>query len=120
MTPESNPPLSSFLPMFPSVTIRVSSVAAALFLLGAAALGQGYSPAEAPGKMKLPEGFSVKLVASEPLIRQPGAIVGDAVLAVSQPGRPGTGEGGSLLPDKVRQSARPAAEGAQGGRPADD
>ena len=60
--------------MFPSVSIRVSSVAAALFLFGAAAFGQGYSPAEAPGKMKLPEGFSAKLVASEPTIRQPVAI----------------------------------------------
>lgn len=60
--------------MFPSVTIRVSSVAAAFFLVGAAAFGQGYSPVEAPGKMKLPEGFAAKLVASEPLIRQPVAI----------------------------------------------
>src|ERR1051325_2742052 len=60
--------------MFPSVLLRVSSVAAALFLLGAVALGQGYAPAEAPGKMKLPEGFSANLVASEPLIRQPVAI----------------------------------------------
>ncbi len=61
--------------MLPSVSIRVSSVAAfALLSLGTAVLGQGYSPAEAPGKMKLPEGFSAKLVASEPLIRQPVAI----------------------------------------------
>jgi putative membrane-bound dehydrogenase-like protein len=62
--------------MFPSVSIRVSSVAAAFALLwlGEEACGQGYSPAEAPGKMKLPEGFSAKLVASEPLIRQPVAI----------------------------------------------
>src|SRR5687768_3442007 len=61
--------------MFPSVSIRVSSVAAfALLWLSSAAHGQGYSPAEAPGKMKLPDGFSAKLVASEPLIRQPVAI----------------------------------------------
>jgi putative membrane-bound dehydrogenase-like protein len=49
-------------------------VAACGFLLPVAVLAQGYSPAEAPGKMKLPEGFSAKLVASEPLIRQPVAI----------------------------------------------
>jgi putative membrane-bound dehydrogenase-like protein len=62
--------------MFPSVSLRVSSVAAAFALLwlGSEAFAQGYSPAEAPGKMKLPEGFSARLVASEPLIRQPVAI----------------------------------------------
>lgn len=36
-----------------------------------AILAQGYPPAEAAGKMQTPEGFSVKLVASEPEIRQP-------------------------------------------------
>ncbi|MGI8981696.1 MAG: PVC-type heme-binding CxxCH protein [Pirellulaceae bacterium] len=45
-----------------------------LLLIQSGAFGQGYSPTEAPGKMKLPEGFSAKLVASEPLIRQPVAI----------------------------------------------
>ncbi|MCE9527432.1 MAG: c-type cytochrome [Planctomycetales bacterium] len=49
-------------------------VAAACLLVPSALFAQGYSPAEAPGKMKLPEGFSAKLVASEPLIRQPVAI----------------------------------------------
>lgn len=33
--------------------------------------GQGYPPSEAVGKMKVAEGFRVKLVASEPEIRQP-------------------------------------------------
>ncbi len=60
--------------MLSAVYLRVSTVAAALSLLGAAAFGQGYSPAEASGKMKLPEGFSAKLVVSEPLIRQPVAV----------------------------------------------
>src|SRR2546423_5367986 len=49
-------------------------VAAACLLVPSTVLAQGYSPAEAPGKMKLPEGFSARLVASEPLIRQPVAI----------------------------------------------
>ncbi len=49
-------------------------VIAACLSVPSTVLAQGYSPAEAPGKMKLPEGFSAKLVASEPLIRQPVAI----------------------------------------------
>ncbi|MFN0016946.1 MAG: PVC-type heme-binding CxxCH protein [Pirellulaceae bacterium] len=49
-------------------------VAAACLLVPSMLLAQGYPPAEAPGKMKLPEGFSARLVASEPLIRQPVAI----------------------------------------------
>ena len=68
-------PVSDNLPMFASVSFRVSSVApSAVLWLAATAFGQGYSPAEAPGKMKLPEGFSARLVVSEPLIRQPVAI----------------------------------------------
>ncbi|MBI3839866.1 MAG: c-type cytochrome [Planctomycetia bacterium] len=35
---------------------------------------QGYSPEEAPRRMKLPEGLEVQLVASEPMVRQPVAI----------------------------------------------
>ncbi len=37
----------------------------------AAALAQGYSPEDAVKRMKVPEGFKVELVASEPTIRQP-------------------------------------------------
>lgn len=55
-------------------SLSIKLVAIWLSLSPAAAFGQGYSPAEAPGKMKLPEGFSAKLVVSEPLIRQPVAI----------------------------------------------
>src|SRR5438105_6897396 len=40
----------------------------------AAVVGQGYSPNEAPRRMKVADGFQVKLVASEPLVRQPVAI----------------------------------------------
>src|SRR5262245_46159069 len=47
---------------------------AALLALAAPARPQGYSPAEAPRRMTVPAGFSVALVASEPLIRQPVAI----------------------------------------------
>jgi putative membrane-bound dehydrogenase-like protein len=35
---------------------------------------QGYSPAEAPGRMTVPQGLEVHLVASEPMVRQPVAI----------------------------------------------
>src|SRR5262245_32660468 len=35
---------------------------------------QGYPPADAAGKMTVPEGFEVKLVAAEPSVRQPVAI----------------------------------------------
>src|SRR5262245_5431789 len=34
-------------------------------------LGQGYTPQEAVKRMTVPDGFQVKLVASEPEIRQP-------------------------------------------------
>src|SRR5438105_3216030 len=40
----------------------------------AVVVGQGYSPDEAPRRMKVADGFQVKLVASEPLVRQPVAI----------------------------------------------
>src|SRR5215210_3885846 len=44
-------------------------------LLGAgAAWGQGYPPAEAARRMTVPDGLGVRLVASEPMIRQPVAI----------------------------------------------
>jgi putative membrane-bound dehydrogenase-like protein len=47
-----------------------------LFLLPPTALlrGQGFSPEDAVKRMKAPEGFSAKLVAAEPLVRQPVAI----------------------------------------------
>src|SRR5437588_9486177 len=37
-------------------------------------LGQGFPPAEAPRRMTLAKGFQVKLVAAEPLVRQPVCI----------------------------------------------
>jgi putative membrane-bound dehydrogenase-like protein len=49
----------------------------ALLLLTAAAAhgpGQGYAPEDAVARMKVPEGFTVRLVAAEPLVRQPVAI----------------------------------------------
>jgi len=51
----------------------------ALFLLTtvlapATAFAQGYSPDEAPARMTVAEGLRVRLVASEPLVRQPVAI----------------------------------------------
>src|SRR3954453_16046203 len=38
------------------------------------AAGQGYPPSQAAGKMTVPPGFKVQLVASEPEVRQPVAI----------------------------------------------
>src|SRR3954454_12293697 len=51
-------------------------VGMSLLALGLAALcrGQGYSPREAPRRMTVPDGFTVKLVAGEPLVRQPVGI----------------------------------------------
>src|SRR4051812_8663589 len=48
----------------------------ALILLAPAlpAFGQGYPPDRAAGKMTVPEGFMVRLVAAEPVVRQPVAI----------------------------------------------
>src|SRR5918993_1097980 len=40
----------------------------------AVACGQGHPPDQAAARMSLPDGFSVNLVAGEPLIRQPVAI----------------------------------------------
>src|SRR5262245_8004369 len=51
--------------MRPPLLLLVSTVAAA---------GQGYAPREAPGKMTVPSGFRVELVAAEPEVRQPVAI----------------------------------------------
>src|SRR5580765_6244852 len=47
-----------------------------LYLGGIAgwACAQGYSPAEAPGRMRVPEGLEVHLFAAEPMVRQPVAI----------------------------------------------
>jgi putative membrane-bound dehydrogenase-like protein len=42
-----------------------------LLLSAAAARGQGFSPEEALKRMKVADGFEVKLVAAEPMIRQP-------------------------------------------------
>ncbi|MFO0852226.1 MAG: PVC-type heme-binding CxxCH protein [Gemmataceae bacterium] len=45
--------------------------ALAPFLATSAAFGQGFSPQEAVKRMQLPPGFTARLVASEPMIRQP-------------------------------------------------
>jgi putative membrane-bound dehydrogenase-like protein len=44
---------------------------AAVWLSVSAALGQGYPPDQAVARMKVADGFRVKLVASEPQVRQP-------------------------------------------------
>jgi hypothetical protein len=48
--------------------------AVALALAPPPARGQGYGPDEAAGKMTVADGFAVKLVAAEPVVRQPVAI----------------------------------------------
>lgn len=45
-----------------------------MVLAASPAAGQGYSPDEAPRRMKVPDGLEVTLVAAEPLVRQPVAI----------------------------------------------
>jgi putative membrane-bound dehydrogenase-like protein len=49
---------------------RLSSLLA-LLLSPLPALGQGFSPEDAVKRMKLPPGFSVRVVAAEPMVRQP-------------------------------------------------
>jgi hypothetical protein len=45
-----------------------------LSAISTAAWAQGYKPDEAPGRMKVPAGLEVELVAAEPMVRQPVAI----------------------------------------------
>jgi len=53
---------------------RLSLAWLCLLSLQGFATGQGLSPEEAVRRMKLPDGFSVRCVASEPMIRQPVSI----------------------------------------------
>src|SRR5215203_2965974 len=46
----------------------------AVLTSAAVAAGQGHSPGQAAARMTVPDGFTVRLVASEPVIRQPVAI----------------------------------------------
>src|SRR5262249_40547586 len=55
--------------------VQPGSIAAALLFAAAASCwSQGHSPDQAAGKMTVPPGFTVSLVAAEPTIRQPVAI----------------------------------------------
>ena len=57
--------------------LRPARLLIVLFATGAlVAVGrpQGYRPSEAPGRMTVPPGFAVALIAAEPLVRQPVAI----------------------------------------------
>ena len=54
-------------------TRLITSIAFTI-LLASTASSQGFSPQEAAKRMKLPEGFSARCVASEPMIRQPVSI----------------------------------------------
>lgn len=54
--------------------VHLSPMILTLVLGAASAPGQGYSPESAVNKMTTAEGFTVKLVASEPLIRKPVAL----------------------------------------------
>src|SRR6266446_6480841 len=57
----------SFLPRLCVTIAIVASGRAAL-------LGQGFTPTEAPKRMSMADGFQVRLVAAEPLVRQPVCI----------------------------------------------
>src|SRR4051794_12454894 len=52
----------------------VSGPVLAAALLAAAARPQGYPPHESAGRMTVPPGFTVALVAAEPVVRQPVAV----------------------------------------------
>ena len=52
----------------------ITALGLALLLPQAAARAQGYAPDEAVRKMTVADGFAVRLVAAEPVVRQPVAI----------------------------------------------
>ena len=90
--------------------------------------GSGLSPEEAVKRMKLPEGFSARCVASraddppagEHQLRCAGPDVGAAVSAVPELRGPEAGQAGSVPADDLGQRARAAAARAEGARPAHD
>src|SRR5947209_19343380 len=55
---------------YPRIPLAIS----AAITFAAVVRGQGYPPDQAAQKMTVPDGFAVKLVAGEPLVRQPVAI----------------------------------------------
>src|SRR6478752_280386 len=67
---EDGGPLGAFMAREPRCPLAIAS----LLLLGSLGRGQGYSPDQAAGKMTVPDGFTVRLVAAEPVVRQPVAI----------------------------------------------
>jgi putative membrane-bound dehydrogenase-like protein len=60
------------------MTRRVAAVGLLVLLLSPSLHAQGLSPQEACRRMKVPPGFSVRCVASEPMIRQPVSISFDS------------------------------------------
>src|SRR5689334_21249591 len=52
----------------------ISALGLALLLPPGPACAQGYAPGEAVRKMTVADGFAVRLVAAEPVVRQPVAI----------------------------------------------
>jgi putative membrane-bound dehydrogenase-like protein len=54
--------------------LQAAALVIAVALVTASVHGQGFSPEEAPRRMTVAEGFQVKLVAAEPMVRQPVAI----------------------------------------------
>jgi putative membrane-bound dehydrogenase-like protein len=54
-----------------SSVVRLFVTVAAIFMTAAAVSAQGYSPEEAVKRMHLPDGFTIRCVAAEPMIRQP-------------------------------------------------
>lgn len=62
----------------PSALGRLAALGIAWAAFATAAPGQGFAPEVAPGKMTVADGFTVRLVAAEPMVRQPVAIEFDA------------------------------------------
>ena len=89
---------------------------------------QGFAPAEAARRMSVADGLEVRLVAAEPMIRQPVAIEFDdrgrlwVIQYLQYPNPAGLKrvEGRSLLADGLRPRARAAAARAAGRRPDHD
>src|SRR5262245_887469 len=65
------------VPMLRRCIVFIGTLLTPIAAVGPAA-AQGYSPNLAAAKMTVPDGFTVRLVAAEPLVRQPVAIDFDA------------------------------------------
>ena len=104
------------------LAVRCGIAVAALAASAPSASAQGFAPAEAAGRMSVAEGLEVRLVAAEPLIRQPVAIEFDdrgrlwviQYLQYPNPAELKRVAGRSLFADGLRPDSRSAAARAEG------